>query len=212
MATLTTLRAKLRKDLHDEDSANYRWVDATLDRHVERALRELSQVWPRERKTSLAADGTTRDLSLSTLTDLVRIEAVEYPVDAYPPEFVQFSVFAGVLTLLVDAVPKAAAAIRVYWGSLHTLDGTTSTLEVLAEDVVLTGAGGYAAVEWASFATNRANASGEQAFEDYGAWGEQRLRQFQQQLDALGERGRVRSGRLFAADKPGGRDVVRWEP
>src|SRR5256885_17867 len=32
MTTIATVRALVRKDLHDEDASNYRWTDAVLDR------------------------------------------------------------------------------------------------------------------------------------------------------------------------------------
>ena len=40
--TITTIRARVRQDLHDEDSAAYRWTDAVLDRHIGRAVNEYS--------------------------------------------------------------------------------------------------------------------------------------------------------------------------
>jgi hypothetical protein len=52
--SLTTLRARLRQELHDEDAADYRWTDAVLNRHLARAVRELSLVLPREQKTALS--------------------------------------------------------------------------------------------------------------------------------------------------------------
>ena len=39
---LPTMRARVRRDLHDEDSNNYRWTDDELDRHIQRALNEVS--------------------------------------------------------------------------------------------------------------------------------------------------------------------------
>ena len=45
--SLTTLRTRLRQELHDEDAANYRWTDTILNRHLARAARELSLVLPR---------------------------------------------------------------------------------------------------------------------------------------------------------------------
>ncbi len=172
MSDIDDLRDRLRQELHDEDSGAYRWTDAVLDRHLTRATRELSFVWPDEHKTTLSTTDGSRDLSLATLSDLVRIEAVEYPVGQYPPVYVQFSSFGGTLTLLVDGAPGDAEDVAVYWGKLHTLDASTSTLPATAEDAVVTGAAGYAAIEWASFATNRANVAGTAAVQQYRDWGE----------------------------------------
>jgi len=183
--TLLTLRARLRKELHDEDAANYRWVDGVLDRHLARAARELGLVLARERKSTLSTAAGSRDLSIASLSELVRIEAVEWPAGEWPPAYVPFSVYETTLTLLVESAPTAVENVSVYWGQLHTLDSSTSTLAAVAEDAVVLGAGGYAALEWASFATNRANVAGGEAFEEYRRWGEERLRLFREQAEVV---------------------------
>lgn len=209
--TLTTMRTRLRRELHDEDAAAYRWLDAVLDRHLARALREVSLVLPREVKTSLSTTAGSRDLSLTSLADLVRIEAVEYPTGQWPPSYAQHSVFQSTLTLLTDAAPAGIEPVCVFWGQLHTLDAGTSTLPSIAEDVVVTGASAYAALEWANFASNRANVAGTAAFDNYRAWGEDRLRLFREQLREFGERARLRPGALFAPQRPASRRTVQWE-
>jgi hypothetical protein len=212
MSDIDDLRDRLRIELHDEDDTAYRWEDGVLDRHILRAVRELSFVWPHEQKTTLATTGGSRDLSLASLTDLVRVYAVEYPVGRYPASFVAHSLFAGTLTLLTDQAPGDAEDVVVYWGKVHTLDGSTSTLPAIAEDVVVTGAAGYAAVEWASFATNRANTSGPEVVRQYLDWGERQLRRFREALGQLGDRSRVRASSLYAAaGEAGSQSVVRWE-
>ena len=62
---LPTMRARVRNDLHDEDSANYRWTDGELDRHIQRAVRDFSLAYPLEAKTALAATPGSRDISIS---------------------------------------------------------------------------------------------------------------------------------------------------
>ena len=52
-ANIAEVRANVRKDLHDEDSAAYRWTDAVLDRHITRAVREYSIEAPLEQRTTL---------------------------------------------------------------------------------------------------------------------------------------------------------------
>jgi len=208
--TLSTFRGRLRQELHDEDSANYRWTDATLNRHLARAAREVSLVLPREQKTSLTTTPGSRDVSLSSLTDLVRVDAVEYPTGSFPPCYVQFSVYQDTLTLLVDTAPSSAQSLNVYWGQLHTLDAASSTFPTAAEDVVVLGAGGYAALEWASFATNRANVSGDAAFENYRGWGEERLARFREALQSFGRESRVRGASLYRPARPLSQSTVQW--
>lgn len=207
---IATLRASLRKELHDEDAANYRWVDNVLDRHLSRASRELGIVLPREQRTQLDTTAGSREVSLGSLSDLVRIEAVEYPTGQWPARFVQFSVFESTMTLLVEAAPAGVQALNVYWGKLHTLDASVSTLPSVAEDVVVGGAAGYAALEWASFASNRANVAGPAAFDNYQAWGEERLRQFREALRNFGRDARLRNAALYRPDGGSSRSTVQW--
>lgn len=211
--TLTILRGRLRVELHDEDDAAYRWEDATLNRHIERAARELSLVSPRELTTTLSAEGSTRELSLETLLRLVSIDAVEYPVGEYPASYVQFGSYGSTLTLLIDETPEAGAEVRVYWGGLHVVDASGSTLRAAHEDIVVMGAAGYAALEWANFAANRANFAGTEAHEQYLRWGTEQLQRFREQLAKLRETARVRAGAIFSPASPRPqRSVVQWEP
>jgi len=194
---LSEMRDRLRKDLHDEDPTNQRWTDAELDRHIERAVREFSLSVPLEAKTTLSATADSRDLSIAGLTDLVAIEAAEYPVGNYPPTYVPFSVWLSTLTMLIDSPPGAVEDVNVYYTELHTLDATTSTLPARFEDVVATGAAAYAALEWASFATNRVNVGGQDVWRDYLTWGQERLAEFQRALARHGRRNTVRVRRLY---------------
>ncbi len=194
---LSEMRDRLRKDLHDEDPANQRWTDAELDRHIERAIREFGLSVPLEAKTTLSTTADSRDLSIAGLTDLVAIEAAEYPVGNYPPTYVPFSVWLSTLTMLIDSSPGAVEDVDVYYTKLHTLDATTSTLPARFEDVVATGAAAYAALEWASFATNRVNVGGQDVWRDYLTWGQERLAEFQRALARHGRRNTVRVRRLY---------------
>jgi hypothetical protein len=194
---LSDMRDRLRKDLHDEDPANQRWTDAELDRHIQRAVREFGLSVPLEAKTTLSTTADSRDLSIAGLTDLVAIEAAEYPVGNYPPTYVPFSVWLSTLTMLIDSSPGAVEDVDVYYTKLHTLDATTSTLPARFEDVVATGAAAYAALEWASFATNRVNVGGQDVWRDYLTWGQERLAEFQRALASHGRRNTVRVRRLY---------------
>ena len=199
---LSEMRTRVRRDLHDEDAGSYRWTDSELDRHIERAVRELSLATPHEAKATLTTAAESRDLSLSTLTDLVAVEAVEYPVDKYPPSYVPFSLWAGTLTLLVDEVPLSAQTVNVYYGQMHTLDADTSTIPPQLEEVVADGGAAYAAIEWASFATNRINAGGDDVWQHYLTWGQERLAAFASALAQQGRRNAVRVRSLYTPARP----------
>jgi hypothetical protein len=191
------MRGRLRKDLHDEDAANYRWTDGELDRHVQHAVREFSLAVPLEAKTALTTTAGSRELSISGLADVVAVEAVEYPTGEYPPRYVRFSVWLSTLTLLVDRTPAGAESVNVFWTKLHTIDATSLTVPARFEDVIADGAGGYAALEWASFSTNRVNVGGRDVWREYLAWGQERLAAFQRALARHGRRNAVRVRRLY---------------
>jgi hypothetical protein len=194
---LPEMRTLVRRDLHDEDPAGYRWSDDELDRHIARAVREMSLAVPLEAKAVLTTTAGSRDLSLASLADRVVVEAVEHPVDQYPPAYVSFSLWADTLTLLVDSPPLAAQPVNVFCGKLHTLDDTTSTIPPALEDLLATGAAAYAALEWASFASNRVNVGGADVWRSYLVWGQERLAAFAAALARHGRRSGVRARRLY---------------
>lgn len=201
-ANITVIRANVRKDLHDEDSSNYRWADAVLDRHIGRAVAEYSVADPLEQKTALTATPGSRDISIATLTDLVDVEHVEWPAGEFPPQLVGFSLWQTTLTLDVVNAPSAAGNVNVYWTKLHTLDGTTSTVPARFDELIAEGAAGYAALDWTSFATNRINTGGDDVWGRYKAFADERLRQFRATLARLGRNNTVRQRRLYTTDAP----------
>src|SRR3989304_5319709 len=125
---LSEMRSRLRQDLHDEDAANQRWTDSELDRPIQRAVRDLSLSVSLEAKTTLSTTAGSRDLSIAGLTDLVAVEAVEYPTGDYPPAYVPYSVWLSTLTMLVDAAPAGVGRVTLSYTQLPTLDSTSSTL------------------------------------------------------------------------------------
>lgn len=196
---LTEMISLVRKDLHDEDSGNYRWSDSELTRHINRAVKELSEKVPSPVRATLATTAGSRELDLSELANRVMIEAVEFPVDDYPPSYQRFSIWADTLTIISGSEPDGSNC-RIYYGTLHTLDATGSTLPVKYEDLVATGSCGYAAVEWAAYAINRVNVGGANVSKELRLWGSEKLAAFQEALNRLGRRQRVRIQRLFDAN------------
>jgi hypothetical protein len=85
----------------------------------------------------------------------------------------------------------------VYYTKLHLVDGSGSTVPPQFEDVIAGGAAGYAAVEWASFATNRVNVGGRDVWREYLAWGQERLAAFQRALARHGRQNAVRTRKMY---------------
>ena len=196
---LTDMIDLVRKDLHDEDSNNYRWSDSELTRHINRAVKELSEKVPGPARATLATTADSREIDISGLTNRIMIEAVEFPVDNYPPSFQRFSIWGDILTIISGSEPDGSNC-RIYYGTLHILDTQGSTVPVKYEDLVATGACGYATVEWAAYAINRVNVGGANVSKEFRLWGSEKLAAFQEALSRLGRRQRVRVQRLFDAD------------
>lgn len=193
---LTDMRTIVRRDLHDEDAANYRWTDNELDRHVAHAVKDFSEYLPYEQRATEATTSGSRELNISTITGSIMVEAVEYPVDKFPKKYQPFALWGDTMTLLGDEVPDGSNAY-IYYGKLHTLDAISSTIPTQHEDLIATGAGGYAAVEWAVYAINRVNVGGDITPREFLAWGNEKLRYFKQEIRRLGRRNRVRVRSLY---------------
>ena len=208
---LPQLRSRVRRDLKDEDFSNYRWTDEELNRHIERAVREFSLAAPREAQAVLTT-AQSRELSLSTLSDRVAVEVVEYPRGQYPPSYVPFSLWGDTLTLLIDKVPASGEEVVVYYGRLHTLDNTTSTIPPHLEEVLAMGVEGFACLEWANFAINRVNTGGAGTWREYLTFGQEKLGAFMEALARHGKKGALRARRLYRPAEPRPSQATDWGP
>ncbi|OGO06288.1 MAG: hypothetical protein A2Z76_04725 [Chloroflexi bacterium RBG_13_56_8b] len=193
---LNTMRAIVRRDLKDEDAGNYRWSDDELNQHIAHALEEFSEAVPLPAKAVLPTTADSRVIDISPLTDRVMVEAVEYPLEQFPPSYPKFALWGHALTLFVDEAPDGENC-QVYYGMLHTLNAEGSTIDTKHEDLVATGAEGYATVEWASYAINRVNIGGDRTPAEFLALGNEKLKQFKQELKRLGRRNKVRIRQLY---------------
>ncbi len=194
--TLTDVRDRIRKDLRDTDPAAYRWADAQLDRHIDHALSELSAAMPQELTATVATTPGSRDLSLVALTNLVEVEAAEYPTGGFPPAYVGFSTWSGTLVLGLEEAPPGGNA-KLFFTARHTLDGAGTTLTAFQVDILATGAAGYAALEQSVFASDRLMTGGEDTGERYAGYGRARLTAFQQLLFHYGRKNRLRARRAY---------------
>jgi len=193
---LNAMRSIVRRDLKDEDTGNYRWSDDELDRHITHAVKEFSEAVPHPAKATLPTTVGSRVIDISPLTDRVMVEAVEYPVDKFPPSYQKFALWGHALTLFSDEDPDGSNC-NIYYGMLHTLNAEGSTIPTKHEDLIATGAEGYAAVEWASYAINRVSVGGTTTPKEFLTWGNNKLKQFRSELKRLGRRNQVRIRQLY---------------
>jgi hypothetical protein len=193
---LTDMRAIVRRDLHDEDANNYRWTNDELDRHITHAVKDYSESIPNEQKATKATASGSREIDITTLSDRIMIEAVEYPIGNFPPRYQRFALWGNIITLLGNEIPDGSNAF-IYYGNLHTLDVSTSTINTRHEDLIAAGACGYAAVEAAIYAVNRVNVGGTMAAAELLEWGREKLDFFHRELKRLGRKHRVRVRSLY---------------
>lgn len=202
MLTLSMALERLRRDLGDTDPVNALWSSEDLERHLRHALREFSEHIPREMKTTLSTTAGSREISLATLTDRVRLVAVEWKTGKYPPEYQRFAVWQDTLTLLVDPAPTAVENVNVYWHALQDITPEGSTIPAWAEDLLVLGAVGYAAQEATTRATNQVNTGGSDVAKQYAAQARTALAQFSTELGKRGVHGSVRSSRFYVPAAP----------
>ena len=193
---LSDMRTNVRRDLRDEDSENYRWTNDELERHITRAVSEFSEAVPLEQKAQLLTTLGSMDIDISSLSDRIMVKALEYPIDAWPRSYQRFSLWEDTLTLLGDYVPDGSDCY-IYYGKLHTLDVSSSTIPTKHEDLVALGAEGYALVAWAAFAINQVSLGGTGTPTLFRIEGQQKLRQFRKELKRLGRLGKARVARLY---------------
>jgi hypothetical protein len=198
---LANMKDIVRRDLHDEDSSNYRWTDNELERHIAHAVKEFSGHLPLEQKAVIATVSGSRELDVAAVTGRVMVEAAEYPVDKFPRAYQQFSLWGDTLTLLGDELPDGSNAY-IYYGKLHTLDASGSTVPPRHEDIIACGACAFAAVELAVFTVNRVNSGGAATPGELLEWGNQKLKLFRQDIKRLGRKNRVRIQTLYRPYNP----------
>ena len=192
---LSEMITLVRRDLKDE-ATPYQWSNDELTRHINRAVKELSERVPLPAKATLPTVSGSREVDISSLTDRIMVHAVEYPVDESPTKYQRFSIWGNTLTIISGDEPNGSNC-NVYYGKLHTIDANGSTIPSKYEDLVVTGACGYAAISQAALSINKVNVGGTMTPTEYRAWGNERLRIFKDRLKRLGRRDRIRTQQLF---------------
>lgn len=204
MATIAGIRSDLRKDLLDTDSENYVWTDDELDRYIDHALIEISQVSPRQTTASYTFPaGPTRDVDTEDITGMsswIAIEAVEYPKGQFPRRFVKFTVWDTIIHLQISKAPAEDDELRVWFMKKHDFTAGVGEDELTLPDhlheLLKIGASGFAATAWGVKATNIVTVGGRSADRDYASWGAERLKFFRSEIERLGKQA-VGKQRLF---------------
>ena len=153
LATASTgLRARVQSRL--QDSGASRWSATDVDDAIREALEQYSQVSPAHAIGTVTLSANGREIDISTLTKVVRVEKVWWDYDSttpgYPPNWRQFEIWPD-KTLYIDDddEPQSGDVVRIWYTKMHTVNGLDSATAttVPEEDIsyLVSGAAMFAA-------------------------------------------------------------------
>jgi len=145
-AYLADLVAQLRIDLGDPSGGAPRWSDPDLQRAVARSLAMFSRHHPYQQKATIATVSGDYAVSLSTCTDRIAVDKLEFPVGDNPPAFKPFSIVQDTLYM---QEPGDGANCYVYWSGIHTLTDASRTYDGKYSDLIELGALAFALEQYA---------------------------------------------------------------
>ena len=194
---LTEMTARVRENLQDTDSQNYRWTDAEVEGAIDRVVAEYSLHAPIEQQDDIATTDGDTELDISSLTGLLKVESVEFPIAQtlqYPQ---RFECWAGHL-YMQDAGDGTDARVR--WLKKHTLDAASTTIPAKYEEIIVLGATGYLAMSASAYTVDRASIAGRHATINYKAWGKERLDRYDKKLKAIARTSRIITRELYTEE------------
>ncbi len=184
MKTLSAVRDIVRQRLRDEfvSGLALEWEDDELDLLIFDCISEISKRSPYEVKETLTTTAGSRDLDISSITNLLSVEEIEYKVGSTPKNMRSCSVFADILTMDINTSPGADENVYLYCHKFHQLTDTSSTLKPELEDILVLGVCAKAAISKARTLINKINTGGAKTPTEMQAWGATQLALFDREL------------------------------
>ena len=120
------------------DTATAIWGTATIAAQMALDTHVIDDYTPQLAQATVTFAGTARELSISSLTDILEVEYVEFPIDLHPKRYVNFSVRGGsvILDTYKETVSSADTAY-VWYSAPHTVSGTVNTLNKWEEGILI---------------------------------------------------------------------------
>jgi len=208
MSKLADLRDLVERDL--DDTGNAVWATGDIDRAIERALSDYSQVNPQRAVTTktLAADG--REIDISGVSDLVRLVRVWCPYTAAspedPPEWREWEMWGTTLAILDGDEPASGEVVRLFYHAAQEIEdlnaAAATTVPAADEAVIVAGAGAYAGLQMARSAVGQAGVSTETP-EHWLSWAMGRMQDFNERLGAIRKRELRKVDKRVPVDRAG---------
>lgn len=150
MRNLSAIRATVRQFIRDEfvSGAEQDFQDDEIDLRIAGCLVEISQKRPYEVKETLTTTAGSKELDISSIEDLFKVEKAEFPVGNEPPDYRNVEIFGNTLRLGIDFSPAGAQSVYLYCWKLHQLTESTSTLSPQLEKVLIDGSVAHTALGW----------------------------------------------------------------
>ncbi len=137
-----------------QDSGATRWSTDDIDDAIRSALALYSDRNPNHAITTVTLSANGREIDISSITDLVRVEKVWWDYDSsspgYPPNYRQFEVWPGAVLYIDDRdEPQSGDVVRIWYTKNHTINGldsaTATTIYKGDEEYIAQGAAYFAA-------------------------------------------------------------------
>ena len=194
---LTEMRARIREDLQDTDSENYRWTDDEVDGAIDRVVLEYSLHAPIEQQDDIATTDGDTELDISSLSGLLGVKSVEFPIGQTPKYYQRTEYWAGHLYMQDEGNGNDA---RIRWLKRHTLDASSTTIPTEHEEIIVLGATGYLAMSASAYTVDRASIAGRYATINFKAWGKERLDRYDKKLKAVSRSSKVIPHQLYTEE------------
>jgi hypothetical protein len=194
---LTEMRARVREDLQDTDSQNYRWTDDEVDGAIDRVVTEYSLPAPIEQQDDVATTDGDTELDISSLSGLLEVKSIEFPIGQSPKYYQRTEYWAGHLYMEDEGDGEDA---RVRWLKKHTLSVSSTTIPAEHEEIIVLGATGYLAMSASVATVDRAFIAGRYGTVSYKAWGQERLDRYDKKLKAVSRTSKVVPHQLYTED------------
>lgn len=194
---LTEMTARVREDLQDTDALNYHWTTAEIEGAIGRVVMEYSIHAPIEQQTDIATTDGNTEVDLSSLSGLIRVDSVEFPIGKAPKYLQRFELWTGHV-YMEDAGDGTNARVR--WTKKHTLTAESSTIPAEHEEIIVLGATGYLAMSASAYTVDRATIAGHYGTLNYKLWGKERLDRYDKKLKEIARANRVIGRTLYTQD------------
>lgn len=148
---LSAVRAIVRQMLRDElkSSEEQDFKDDEIDLHIGEVKAEISERSPYVVKETLTTEDGSRELTISSIEDLLEIEKLEYPTGSDPRDYRNLiEIDASTIEIDTTRTPSADENVYVYCRKLHQLTESASTLNPQLERLLVDGVVAKVALSW----------------------------------------------------------------